>query len=375
MKVLHVIDSDGLYGAERVLLSLMKAHQEQGIEVELASIGEPGVPAKALETEAGKHGLKWRRFSLKAGPDIKGIRQVVSYAVEHGVSVIHSHGYKANTLLAILSAKTRSIPVLATLHGWTSAGKWNRLRFYEMIERAVLPRLEKVIAVTEAMLAGTDLKKRLGDRLIVIHNAIEKKPPPQADDQEISKVRRSLQEIDEGSVAFAMVGRLSWEKDIGTCLRAIRILEQQGRATCVYIFGEGPEREALERQVKELDLGGNIVFMGFLEGVNFLLRGFRALIMSSLIEGFPLVALEAMRSKIPVVATEVGGLSELIKNQETGFLVNSNNPESLANAIGKLAVNKQLADKFGKAGYQRFITRFSFPVFSKKYLDEYQTLA
>ena len=129
MKVLHVIDSGGLYGAERVLLSLMKSHDKQDIEVELVSIGEPGVPEKALETEAGKHGLKWRRFSLKAGPDIKGIRKVVSYAVENGVSVIHSHGYKVNTLLAILSAKNRPIPVLATLHGWTSAGKWNRIRF------------------------------------------------------------------------------------------------------------------------------------------------------------------------------------------------------------------------------------------------------
>ena len=375
MKVLHVIDSGGLYGAERVLLSLMKAHQEQGIEVELASIGEPGVPAKALETEAGKHGLKWRRFSLKAGPDIKGIRQVVSYAVEHGVSVIHSHGYKANTLLAILSAKTRSIPVLATLHGWTSANKWSRMRFYEVIERAVLPRLNGVIAVTEGMLSGTRLRRRLGDRLIVIHNAIEDELPPQANGQVLSKVRLALQEMDEGSVAFAMVGRLSREKDIGTCLRAIKILTGEGRSVRVFIFGDGPERESLEKLSKELGIKEYVFFLGYLDGIQLLLSEFRALIISSLTEGLPLVALEAMRSGIPVVATKVGGLPEIVVNQETGLLVAPGHPEDLAIVLGQLADDKRQAREFGEAGYQRVLEEFDFPSFSKTYFDEYQAMA
>ena len=249
------------------------------------------------------------------------------------------------------------------------------MRFYEMIERSVLSRLNKVVAVTEAMIVKTMLKRRLGDRLIVIHNAIEDELPPKANDQVISKVRLALQEMDAGSVAFAMVGRLSREKDIGTCLRAIKILTGEGRSVRVFIFGDGPERESLEKLSKELGIKEYVFFPGYLDGIQLLLREFRALIISSLTEGLPLVALEAMRSGIPVVATKVGGLPEIVVNQETGLLVAPGHPEDLAIVLGQLADDKRQAREFGEAGYQRVLELFDFPSFSKRYFDEYQAMA
>ena len=211
--------------------------------------------------------------------------------------------------------------------------------------------------------------------LSVIHNAIEDELPQKANDQVLSKVRLALQEMDEGSVAFAMVGRLSREKDIGTCLRAIKILTGEGRSVRVFIFGDGPERESLEKLSKELGVKGYVFFLGFLDDIRLLLSEFRALIISSLTEGLPLVVLEAMRSGIPVVATKVGGLPEIVVNQETGLLVAPGNPEDLAIVLGQLADDKRRAREFGEAGYQRVLEKFDFPSFSKRYFDEYQAMA
>ena len=85
MKILHVIDSGGLYGAENVVLSLMRQHREQGIDVELASISEPGEGRKAIEDEATRFNLRWNRFELEVGLDVSGITRIVGHARDGGV--------------------------------------------------------------------------------------------------------------------------------------------------------------------------------------------------------------------------------------------------------------------------------------------------
>lgn len=373
MKVLHVIDSGGLYGAERVVLSLMKAHQEQGIEVELASIGEPGVPEKAIETEASRLGLRWRRFTVKAGPDLKGIRLVVRHAVEQGVSVIHSHGYKANILLAALPKRSRKLPVLATLHGWVSAGKMCRMKLYEMAERALLPNLDRVVAVNDHMVNGSVLAHRLNSRLDIIRNAIDPRMPA-ADDYLRNSIGldQVLQDFLGNSKPFISIGRLSIEKDIATCLRALKIVIGEGHDACLVIFGEGGEKNRLEALAARLGISHRVLFFGYCNNIDAILNRFLALVISSLTEGVPIVALEAMRARVPIIATRVGGLPEIVIDEETGFLVPTKDHKAMAIAMANVCQNDKIAKQLGNAGRERLLAKYDIRQAANRYLCQYR---
>jgi glycosyltransferase involved in cell wall biosynthesis len=375
LKILHVIDSGGLYGAENVVLSLMLEHKKQGVHVELASIAEPGVAPKAIEEEAGRLGLAWRRFETQRGPDISSMHRIIAHAETQGTSVIHSHGYKANILLALIGRRGRRIPILATIHGWVSARWFGRMKLFEWIECGLLPRFECVVAVSEAMTKRTLYARRLGKKLKVIRNGIA---ADQVDDasaeNDLGAARSAIDIFANGIPVFAMVGRLSPEKDIGTALRAVEDLKHNGQEVRLVIFGDGPEKEALEVLVSELGLQKNVLFWGYCSCIGGVLNRFRGLIISSLTEGIPLVSLEAMRAGIPVIATKVGGLPEVIIDGKTGILVEPSTPRQLSKSIARLLTDQELAKKFGAAAQLHVSRSFNIVTTAEKYLAQYQAL-
>ena len=376
LKILHVIDSGGLYGAEKVVLSLMQEHAKQGLDVELASISEPGWPPKAIEIEAERRGLKWQRFDIQRGIDTAGMQKVVNYAEEQGISVIHSHAYKANILLAMTGKGKRRIPVLATLHGWTSTGWFGRMKPYEWIECALLPRLDRVVAVSKAMTTRTLYAKRLGEKLKVIRNGISTDQVDEVTHEEdIIAVRAEIENFSNGTPVFVMVGRLSPEKDIGTALRAMAHLKNNGQEARLVIFGDGAEKEALDLLAAELSLQEDVLFWGYCGYVRGVLDSFRALIISSLTEGIPLVVLEAMQAGIPAIATRVGGLPEVVVDGSTGILVEPADPKQLSNAIDRFVTNKGFATNCGTAARSHGEQNFDIVTTAEKYLAEYQVLA
>lgn len=376
LRIMHVIDSGGLYGAEKVVLSLMREHQLQGMHVELASIAEPGASQKAIEKEAARLALPWRRFEMKKGVDKSGMHGLLKHARDNKISLIHSHGYKANILLALIGLKNRRIPVISTLHGWTSTGRPGRMKLYEWAECALLPRLDSVVAVCEAMTTGTLYSRRLGEKLNVIPNGI---PVTQIDSSataaDSERTKAAIEKFADGAPVFVMVGRLSREKDIPTVLRAIVELQSREHAIRIIIFGEGPDRDVLESLASELGVKNYVFFWGYCDCIGSIMSAFRGLIISSLTEGAPLVVLEAMRAGIPVIATRVGGLPEMVVDGKTGSLVQKSNPRQLADAIARLAADESLASELGSAGRKRLTQRFSISRVAEDYLTQYRALA
>ena len=127
MKVLHVIDSGGLYGAEVMLLNLMSEQVAMGLEPILASIGDPGITEKPLETEAIRRGLPVKVFRMRPGPNVWGALKILRFARSELVGLLHSHGYKGNILFGLMPRMLRRIPMVATVHGWTWTGGISRM--------------------------------------------------------------------------------------------------------------------------------------------------------------------------------------------------------------------------------------------------------
>jgi aspartate carbamoyltransferase len=151
IRILHVIDSSGIYGAETVLLNLASEQVARGDGPLLLSIGGPDVSEKAIETQARRLGIRCLPLRMRDGLNLAAGREILRVADDCRVDIIHSHGYKGNILLGLQRRGTRGIPVITTLHGWTATSTWSKLGLYRALDQRMLSRLDGVVLVNDAM--------------------------------------------------------------------------------------------------------------------------------------------------------------------------------------------------------------------------------
>ena len=165
------------------------------------------------------------------------------------------------------------------------------------------------------------------------------------------------------------VGRLREPKDFTTLVRAAARLEPG--AVAVQIAGDGPDRPALEAEIARLAAGDRVELLGERADVPELLAAADVFVLPSLSEGMPISVLEAMAAGLPVVASDVGGVGELVRDGETGALVGAGDPAALADALARLASSLAAPARQGKAGRRRVETDFSPAAFRAAHLDAY----
>lgn len=167
--------------------------------------------------------------------------------------------------------------------------------------------------------------------------------------------------LDEEPGYFLFVGRLRIRKGVEVLLEALHELRERGsRPVRLLIAGDGEHREPLERRTAELDLAQGVRFLGRCDAarVRDLLRGARALVVPSIYEGMPLVVLEAMEAGVPVIASAVSGIPEVVEDGRTGWLVRPENPDHLASALREALNDPEEAARRGAEGRRRIDERF-----------------
>ncbi len=169
-----------------------------------------------------------------------------------------------------------------------------------------------------------------------------------------------LEEAGEERGYFLLVGRLRIRKGVEVLLEALRALRDRQLEIRLLIAGDGEHRAALERRAAELELGAAVRFLGRCDAsrVRGLLRGARALVVPSIYEGMPLVVLEAMEAGVPVIASAVSGIPEVVEDGETGWLVPPEAPDALADALAAVLADPAEASRRGAAGRRRVDERF-----------------
>lgn len=181
--------------------------------------------------------------------------------------------------------------------------------------------------------------------------------------------------IPAGSRVLLTIGRLDPQKGLRDLIAAAAIVAPKFPDVHFLLVGEGPERDELERLIRERRLGGQVHLAGWRGDVPNVLAAGHALVLSSLWEGMPNVVLEAMAAGLPVVATRVEGISELVIEERTGLLVPPHAPEELAAAIEKLLADATTARAMGQAGRDRARAEFSWDKMVARYEDVYRALA
>jgi glycosyltransferase involved in cell wall biosynthesis len=264
--------------------------------------------------------------------------------------VVHCHSTKAG-LLGRIAARLARVPgVVFTAHGWPFAVEHGAVRHAAVLaERAVGRISSRIICVAEAV---RNEALRLGiaapEKLEVIHNGIDPSRWP-AD-------RRAAAGAEGRPCTAIFVGRLDRQKDPQTLVEAWSRLPGPHR---LEVVGDGPLRPALEAMVRRLDLQERVRLHGAQDDVARRLGNADLLVLPSRWEGCPLVVIEAMMSGLPVVATDVGGVRELVVDGATGFLVSSGAPDALAAALGRLILDPALRVRMGTDGRARALERFT----------------
>ncbi len=373
MRILHLIHSEGLYGAERILLYLAREQQLRGHTAVVGSMRDPGTPQTDFEALAASFGLPVSPIRIVPRPTPAVVRQLLGVVRDTRAEVVHSHGYKANILLGPLPRSRRG-PMLSTLHGWVAARGFSALRLYELLDRMSLRRIDQVVVVTRAMLELPAVRALAPERRRLIENGIPDLQSRLADlaVRAAPPLPAALLAAVQGRPTLVAIGRLSAEKGFELLIEAFAQAKAVvGGAHRLLIVGEGPERDALTQRIAALGVREDVMLAGYLDGPDRLLRDAVGFVMSSFTEGMPVVLLEAMQWGVPVVATAVGAIPEILEHGSLGCLVPPRDLPALSGALQRLMGGTAVC---GKSSGKADSGRYSSGRMAEEYLSAYRAI-
>jgi glycosyltransferase involved in cell wall biosynthesis len=374
MKILHLIDSGGFYGAEAMLLNLMIGQKKIGLHPILYSMGTVDTGEKEIERRATLQGLAVIAPRLRAGLNPYGIVDILKTAQTNQIDILHSHGYKGNILAGLIPRSIRKIPFLCTLHGWTNVRPVSKMAIYEFLDRLLLRYKDAVVVVNKLMLADPRLQSANvdNDRIFIVNNGID--PHSGAPDKAAQSIRATLDNFTGDSFTAGAIGRLSAEKGFEFLLKSIALLHNTGQNIKLVVIGDGPLREQLHKLAVSLGINKIVLFTGYLENASQYLDCFDVLAISSQSEGLPITLLEAMRASIPVISTRVGGIPDVIANGYSGILVMPGNVQELGSAIKQLADNPAMGSALSNTALMMFRNKYTSDIMAANYLAIYKQL-
>jgi glycosyltransferase involved in cell wall biosynthesis len=304
--------------------------------------------------------LEQLRRPISPWRDLRGFVELYRLLRRLRPDLLHASSSKAGVIGRLAAAAAR-VPVrVFTVHGWAfSAHSGAASSLYRWADRIADRATTATICVSQRERAvGLRVRTCHADRTVVIPNAVDVDAYPQAPLERV--VPRLIS-----------VGRLAAPKDWSTLLSALAGLEPAAFAEAV-IVGDGPERERVEDELARRSLDGRLRLLGERHDVPRLLAHADVFVLASHSEGLPLSVIEAMAAGLPVVASDVGGLRELVRDGETGTLVSPGDPTALADALRPLLADRALRRRLGWAGRERAKELFDLPRFQRIHLELYR---
>ncbi len=350
---MYVIWSLGLGGAERVVLNLAKGLDKTKFEPVICCLNWPG--EFAAEAEAA--GIEVIALGKKPGVDFGIIGRLVAAMCSRQADIVHTHLWTANFWGRIAAVRAGVPVIIASEHGIST----RRGAFKFLADRILSLFSDRVTFVAENVKRQFARKTVYNQRkAIVVYNAL---PPESAD---VTRGERIKQEfgIQAGESVISCIGRLSPEKGHQYLFEALTQFDSSYKYK-VLIVGDGKLLESLQSSVVSRpclpagrSLQGKIVFTGLRKDVPNILAATDICVIPSTREAHSMVALEAMAAGVPVIASDVGGMSEIIADDVTGFLVPAGDAAALALKIQILLEDDQRRRQFSRQGLTVVRERF-----------------
>jgi len=363
IRVLSIVEAITVSGPARLLLDFCEVSRTSDVQptvsTSLATFvrGSTQSASNQFLDAVAAQGIEVRLIHERCAFDPRAITGLRRLSRELSPDLIETHGTKSHFLMR-LSGIWRRCPWIAFHHGYTMDAK--RTQLYNQLDRWSLRAPAAVITVCEAFRRQLAARGVTSSRITVLHNAVSPEwlRGAHSDNGALPSAIRAR--IADQHTIIA-VGRLSKEKayaDLISAMDHLRRLDPQ-LPVRLLVLGDGPEKPALERAVHSLRLSDRVLLLGHVSDVRAYFRIADALAISSVSEGEPMVLLEAMAAGVPVAATSVGGIPDIITHRQTGLLVAPRSPTAMAEALMQLLQDKGLSRLLSRAAQERFRSCYS----------------
>lgn len=356
-RILHVIDHLGSGGAQEAVCQLVKYRQTQRFQPEVVSLHgfghyyevlrSWGVPVRTLVPQG---------FARAAIPFI--FLRLFRLLARNRYDIVHTHLIGANVLATPLAALYR-VPVRVT-HDQTH----DDVRDYSVIHRwldMLANRLNHhVIAVSSSIRAFLHCKEKLpDDKISVIYNSVDLMRFSGSNNPKAREGERHRWDLPADGLIVGGVGRLHYQKNFPLFLEVAAEVCARFPQALFVIAGEGPERAALEDMTRKLGIASRVRFLGFVRDMPELYQSLDLLLLTSHFEGTPLTVLEAMAMGVPVVASQVDGVAEVLENGRDAVLIPPGRRDLFVAEICRVLRDRSLRQRLAQAGQKKVRQGFS----------------
>jgi glycosyltransferase involved in cell wall biosynthesis len=335
MKILHLDTQKGFRGGEQQLIYLALGLRELGVDSIIACRDDLYKKALELGFETIDSGNFYKLQSTARKCDI-----------------LHAHASKAHTLGVVLKLLTKK-PLVYTRRVDYKQKKTSKIKYM---------LTDKVVSVSNAVKQALYANYHINSE--VIYDSVDFSLLNQVDPQKVEAIKKQY-----GYPIIGNIGALTEQKDHKTLIDAASLLD---KTYTFLILGSGELKEELENYTKQKGVN-NVVFLGFRQDIQNYLAAFDLFAISSQNEGLCSSILQAFMFKVPTVATDAGGIFELIGNNQRGLIVPVKDAKGLAFAIDKLISDTEFSKKLVNEAYE-FACKFNYKAMSRKYLDIYQSI-
>lgn len=373
MKILHLIYSSGIYGAEKHLIDILPALKEHGINCELLFI----CPKKRITSlqkycdELNKRGIKTTLLPSKSKfLVLHTAKKIYCYLKSKDIQIVHSHLFSADFIAVIIKKMYfKKLIILSTKHGYEEEylvqyGLGNekiRYNFYYFISRAVIKRIDHNLAVSRALSDMYYYLKLQKNKMKYVHHGVN------------LQASNATQVQTKGYPIIMMVGRLSQMKGHTYLFQALPEIIKKFPELKLLLLGDGPLKNELISQATRLNIIDHIEFIGFANPKDYVSQCL-VMVQPSLFEPFGLVYIESFALRIPLVAFDAEAGNEIIENNETGILVPKNDPNALAEKIIYLLESPEERNRLSENAYKKYLAYYNVERMAKETAQWYNSV-
>lgn len=341
VRILYVIENIFFGGGERVFGQLIQGLDKEGFHIYVACRAE-GIFIEKIRNRA-----EIIPFDMRGPLCLSKIGALAKIIREKNIQIVHSQGGRAD-FFARLAARCAKVPIVSTIAAPVEEYEVCTLKklLYVMLDRFSERSVDKFIVVSEALKEVLVQKHKIPEnKIATIYNGIEV-DEYYSNAGKVSRIKQDLK-VGEGVRLVGAIGRLAQVKGFKYFLEAIEIIERKEKRSNIkyLIVGEGRLRKKLEELADKLKIKEKVIFTGFRKDIKDILASLEILVLPSIREGQPIVALEAMASGLPIVATNFEGVNETIENGRTGMLVPVKDVKALAEAIVSVLDDSKKAER------------------------------
>ena len=360
LHIAHVLAPADVGGLETVVRSLALGHSAMGHSVDLIAVLDS--PGNRFVEEARDAGIRVHVVESPARsirPERRGIRD---FLTRNHVDVLHSHGYRSD-ILNLGIARQMGVPSVTTLHGFSATDRKGRM--YEWLQLRGARRASAIVAVSTNVADRVVASGATRESVHLIRNATAPTSTPLS--AEAARMKLGL----GAGQHIGWIGRLSAEKGPDVMIEAMRHLSDL--PVTLSFIGDGPDLASLKRQADTAGVASRVIFHGLIRDAASLIRGFDLIALSSRTEGTPMVVLEGMAARIPIVAPRVGGIPDMLSATEA-LLVDPENPQALASAIRATLSDPGASAARAIRAHERMVADFDLDRWLVNYENLYRSI-